>query len=236
MASTATSESLEQHQRSLDLLQLPMASERRGGIDWNTAATGMMLWNSARVQLACGTDVNPMTLRSQYIHGLTYLLRALPSDLSELELQEIYNVLPEHLRDDADGQIRRAYFSGSGSRTKPKNILSRSISFAMLQGAVFVSLVLPFFVTLLDRFFKYERQHQITERVLADSVQRVESLGERGLDLKDAVIRFGQGRFGGAVLRGGAWVAEGVLQGVSEGAGKSIVVVGQAMSASSPAS
>jgi hypothetical protein len=84
-------------------------------------------------------------------------------------------------------------------------------------------------MSLSDRFLQYEREHHVIQNLFASSGQAIESAGERGLDLKEALVRFGQGRVGAALFGGVTWVAEGVVQGISEGAGRSAVIVGSAI-------
>ena len=82
---------------------------------------------------------------------------------------------------------------------------------------------------LSDRFLQYEREHHVIQKLFASSGQAIESAGERGLDLKEVLVRFGLGRVGAALFSGVTWVAEGVVQGISEGAGRSAVIVGSAI-------
>jgi hypothetical protein len=82
---------------------------------------------------------------------------------------------------------------------------------------------------LSDRFLQHEREHHVIQKLLVNSGRTIESVGERGLDLKEAIVRFGQGRVGAAFFGGITWVAEGVVQGISEGAGRSVVIVGSAV-------
>jgi len=212
-----------------DLANLPLASERKGGVDWNTATTGIMLLIRARLQVAYDPAASPATLRSQHLHGLTYLLRALPNDMTRLEEEQLREALPLQFR-NLDGQDWDP--AKLSLDTVHPNILSRSISYAILQLAVLISVMVPILSALLSWSLQYERQHRVTEQVLSKSLQTMETLGERGLDLKDMMVRFGRGRVGSALLDGMAWVAESVVQGVTDGAGRSVLVVSQAVGTS----
>lgn len=201
------------------------------GIDWFTTETGLMLCGRAYTQASRNQEVvNPDALRDVYVDGLTYLLRALPSDLTPNQLARINTVLPDMLRSNTNGQ--RNGWAASNSR-RNANLLSRGITFVMVQTAIFLSLILPVLMGLLNYCLRYERQHRLVENAFQRSLQGVEALGGRGLDLKDNLLRFSEGRVGGAVFRGLTWVAEGIVQGVSEGAGKSVVVVGSAVASNS---
>ena len=196
-------------------------TEASSGIDWFMAETGLMLVNRAYSQaFRNGEMTNSSAVRSQHIHGLVYLLRALPDDLEPVEVRQLQNALPVELQAD---------WRSSSPRRGRGNVLSRSITFVMLQCAIFLSFLLPILMGLSDRFLKYEREHHVIQKLFASSGQAIESAGERGLDLKEALIRFGQGRVGAALLGGVTWIAEGVVQGISEGAGRSAVIVGSAI-------
>src|SRR5271155_2612253 len=63
-------------------------TEASSGIDWFTAETGLMLVNRAYSQASRnGGMTNSSAIRSQHIHGLVYLLRALPDDLEPVEVR-----------------------------------------------------------------------------------------------------------------------------------------------------
>jgi hypothetical protein len=195
--------------------------ETASGVDWFTAETGLMLVNRAYSQASrSGEIINASAVRSQHIHGLVYLLRALPYDLEPVEVRQLQNALPDELQAD---------WRSSSPQQARGNMLSRSITFVMLQCAVFLSFLLPILMGLSDRFLQHEREHHVIQKLLVNSGRTIESVGERGLDLKEAIVRFGQGRVGAAFFGGITWVAEGVVQGISEGAGRSVVIVGSAV-------
>ena len=195
--------------------------ERTSGVDWFTAETGLLLVNRAYAQASrSGEMTNASSIRSQHIHGLTYLLRALPNDLGSVEVQQLQNALPDELQADCRPL--------SPGRAKG-NLLSRGITFVMLQCAVFLSLLLPIFMGLSNRFLQYEREHHVVQNLFASTGQALESMGEQGLDLKDAIVRFSQRRVGSALSGGLTWIAEGLVQGISDGAGRSAVIVGSAV-------
>jgi hypothetical protein len=198
-----------------------IGTETASGVDWFTAETGLMLVNRAYSQASRnGEMINASAVRSQHIHGLVYLLRALPHDLNSVEVRQLQNALPDELQ--ADWRL-------PAPRQARGNALSRSITFVMLQCAIFLSFLLPILMRLSDRCLQYEREHHVIQKLLANSGQALESVGERGLDLKDTIMRFGHGRVGGALFGGVTWVAEGIVQGISEGAGRSAVIVGSAV-------
>jgi hypothetical protein len=201
--------------------RLLTGTETTSGIDWFTAETGLMLVNRAYSHASrSGEMADGPAIRSQHIHGLVYLLQALPHDLEPIEIRQLQNALPEELQID---------WQSFSPRRRKGNMLSRGITFVMLQCAVFLSFILPVLIGLSDRCLQYERENHVIQKLLANSGQALESVGEKGLDMKDAILRFGQGRVGAALFGGVTWVAEGIVQGITEGAGRSAVIVGSAV-------
>ena len=201
--------------------RLLTGTEATSGIDWFTAETGLILVNRAYAYASrSGEMTNGSAARSQHIHGLVYLLQALPHDLEPVEVRQLQNALPDELQMD---------WRSFPQRQRKGNMLSRGITFVMLQGAVFLSFILPGLIGLSDRCLQYERENHIIQKLLANSGQALEAAGEKGLDVKDAILRFGQGRVGAALFGGVTWVAEGIVQGITEGAGRSAVIVGSAV-------
>lgn len=200
-------------------------TETTSGIDWFTAETGLILVNRAYSQASRnGEMINASAIRAQHIHGLVYLLQAIPRDLEPVEVRQLQSAIPDELRMDP---------RHPSTRQSRGNMLSRGIAFVMLQCALFLSFLLPVVTGLSDPFLRYEREHQVVQKLLASSGQTLEFVGEKGLDMKDAIIRFGQGRVGTALWGGVTWVAEGIVQGITEGAGRSAVIVGSAIASRS---
>ena len=229
------SASEDRYHRPYDLAQLPSVTSRLGGIDWNTATTGVLLWIRARLQ-ARQSHANAAALRSQHIHSLTYMLRALPEDMTQVELDIIRDVLPPGVSGKTAGmQDRVPRYSNAcperSSASSGSNLLGRSIAFIIVQLALLFSFVLPLLTQFLSLCLRYERRHRLTERALIHGGKALEALGEKGLDLRDVFFRFSEGRVGEAVSKAGTWVANGVVHGVNDGAGKSLVVIVQSFTA-----
>lgn len=196
-------------------------TETTSGIDWFTVETGLILVNRAYSRASrSGEMTSGSAVRSQHIHGLVYLLQALPHDLEPVEVRQLQNALPDQLQMD---------WRSFPPRQRKGNMLSRGITFVMLQCAIFLSFILPLLMGLSDRCLQYEREHHVIQKLLTNSGQALETAGEKGLDVKDAILRFGQGRVGAALFGGVTWVAEGIVQGIAEGAGRSAVIVGSAI-------
>ncbi|OCT47038.1 hypothetical protein CLCR_02561 [Cladophialophora carrionii] len=182
--------------------------ETRSGVDWDVALTGVRLWASAKAQAEQGRD--SVALRSMHIDALRYMHMALPQDLTPLEVQSLRGSMAPQLIFQA---------AGPGELPVPRhpNILRQSIAQAVCWLIAGLLLVLPVIMTLLNRLLQFERQHQVTERVISNGVQVTSALGERGIELHQAIVRFKDGRVGGACFDLGSWFMEGIVGGVNDG-------------------
>ncbi|EXJ87739.1 hypothetical protein A1O1_04665 [Capronia coronata CBS 617.96] len=182
--------------------------ENASGIDWDVAATGVRLWITAKTQAEQGGD--PTALRSMHIDALRYMHMALPPDLSPLEAESLRASLsPQLIFQPAD--TRELH----GQRTP--NILRQVIAQAICWLFTSFLLILPVLMTLLNRMLQLERQHQVTERIITNGLDMTSVLGERGVELHRALIRFKDGRVGSVFFDAGSWILEGILGGVNDG-------------------
>jgi hypothetical protein len=126
---------------------------------------------------------NSSFARQLYIHSLSYLLRGLPTDLSPDEQLSIRSALPSTVV----SPITISQASSSTPETKlnitrsqPPSILHRTLASTILQLFILFQFLLPYLRVLLNRAYQYERQHRITEKVLASGVDVVDGMGRKG--------------------------------------------------------
>jgi len=190
--------------------RLPMLPQSgiRSDIDWDVAATGIRLWVTAKTQAEQGGD--PVALRNMHIDALRYMHMALPPNLTPLEIESLRASMspalifqPSDIR-DLQGQ-------------PPPSVLRQGVARAVCWLVASVLLVLPVIMACLGRILQFERQHQVTERVLTNGLDLTSSLGERGMELQKAFTRFKEGRLGGACAGAGSWFVEGIVGGVNDG-------------------
>ncbi|OQV07960.1 hypothetical protein CLAIMM_12312 [Cladophialophora immunda] len=193
--------------QDLALRMLPPL-ETRSGVDWDVALTGVRLWVNAKTQAEQGGD--PVALRSMHIDALRYMHMALPSDLTPLEIQSLRASMAPQLFSQAEN------FTEYRAQRQP-NILRQGVAHAVCWLVAGLLLILPIIMTLLNRLLQFERDHQVTERVLANGIDLTSALGERGVELHEAIVRFKDGRVGGACVDLGSWFVEGIVGGVNDG-------------------
>ena len=179
----------------------------RSGIDWEVAVTGVRLWVNAKAQVDQGRD--SFALRSMHIDALRYMHIALPTDLTPVEIQSLQASMSTQLNTQAVGALQNV--------PRQPNMLRHTVAQVMCWIITGLLVILPILMTLLNRLLQFERQHQLTERVIANSLVLTSTLGNRGAELHSALVRFKGGRTGGACAEVGMWLIEGLIGGVNDG-------------------
>jgi hypothetical protein len=191
----------------LSLAVLP-PQETRSGVDWDVAHCGVRLWVTAKSQAEQGGD--PMALRSMHIDAVRYMHMALPSDLTPLEIESLRASMSPQLFPGA-AQV------GPGCAHRQPNRLRQSVAQAVCWVVSGLLLLLPIFVALLQRMIQFERRHRVAERLVANGAQVTYALGDRGIELHQAIVRFRDGPLGGACVDSGLWFIEGFIGGFHDG-------------------
>jgi len=193
--------------QELSLGMLPQ-TETTTGVDWDVAATGVRLWVTAKTQAEQGGD--PSALRSMHIDALRYMHMALPQNLTPLELDSLRaSMAPQLIFPPADIQEMQG--------PRPPSILRQGVARAVCWLVAGILLILPLIMAMLNRVLQFERHHQVTEKVLTNGLDLTSALGERGLEVQKAFVRFKDGRLGSACLDAGSWFLEGIVGGINDG-------------------
>ncbi len=172
---------------------------------------------------------SPSFARQLYIHALTYLIRGLPADLTTEEGLSVRSGLPpgvvSPLRVEITGDERRLFNNSTpqGTKDTQPSLLHRTLATSIIQIFIFVQFLLPYIKVVLRGAYNYERTHRISEKVLASSLDTVDSLGRIGMRGGEALWGSGLTLAFGQVL---AWVVDGVSGGIQEGFGEGMARVG----------
>lgn len=202
------------HGQEVGLHMLPQL-ETRSGVDWDVAATGVRLWVNAKAQAEQGRD--SAALRSMHIDALRYMHMALPSDLTPVEIDSLRaSMSPQLIFSSTD--IKEFQFTQQQrQQQRQRNILRQGVAQFVCWLFAGILLILPIVMAFLNRLLQFEREHQVTERVMTNGLDFTSALGERGLELQKAFLRFKDGRVGGACVDAGSWFVEGIFGGVNDG-------------------
>jgi hypothetical protein len=175
------------------------------------------------------SDETSATLTRQlYIHGITYLLRGLPTKLTPEETLSIHAALPQDLVDMTSDTHAHALLpvtqrspSTQGGPQRDPTILHRLIATLVLQSFILIQFLLPYIKLFLSHTYRFERKHQITKRIVNTGVATVDDIGRKTLRLSQTVCQMNDGMVGQAINEMTIWwvrsVTGGVQQGLAEG-------------------
>jgi hypothetical protein len=169
---------------------------------------------------------NPSLARQLYIHSLTYLLRALPPDLTVEEVVSLQASLPPELipapKSAAETDQSRQY---SQSNHSP-SFLHKTLASTIIQLFILFQFVLPYLKYVLASAYQYERSHKLSEKFLTRSITTVDTVGKHSLALTAAVYGIGDGKVGQVLTDIATWVVEGITGGIHDGLGEGLAIVG----------
>ena len=156
---------------------------------------------------------NQLLSRQIYIDSMTYLLQGLPPDLSEQEIARLHSALPKPLQEPNQSE-----------RSLPEphipSVLHRSVSNIIIAFCLVIRLALPYIKYLLALAYRYERSHHVTENALSMSINTVDSLGRKSIDVTGAAMH------NELIMGAVAYCVEGVCGGLNEGLGEGMKAIG----------
>jgi len=185
-------------------------SETQSGVNWDIAATGVRLWITAKSQAEQTGDST--ALRSMHIDAMRYMHMALPQDLTYLEI--------ECLRASMSPALLQCTSQGQHQELPPQrspSFLRRGVAQMVCWVFAVFLFIMPLFMNLLNRVLQFERQHQMTEKILSGGFDLGACLGEPGSRLQRSFLRFKDSPLGESCVNAGVWVAEGLIGGVNDG-------------------
>jgi hypothetical protein len=149
----------------------------------------------------------------------------LPEDLSAEEKMGVRGALPPGIVESQ--HLNSVGHNGphSSSIDQP-SLLHRTLATTIIQLFILVQFILPYLKYWLKAAYQYDREHKISEKVLSQSIETVDSLGKTGLNLTGAIYGMGDGRVGQIITDTAAWLVEGVTGGIHEGVGEGMVIIG----------
>lgn len=186
-----------------------------------TKGTGISLLETALAEAELSEPRSQAFSRQLYIHALAYLLQALPSDLSNAEIVCIDNALPHGLQ-------RRTRVSPSSSRTyqQPPSLLHRFLAATIIQFFILGQLVLPYIRCFLHTAYRYERTHQISEKVVMTSVNTGERIAKLWWDILQGLSKIPDKKLVAMLASILLCWLQGISGGIHEGIGEGMSIIG----------
>ncbi|EPE30937.1 hypothetical protein GLAREA_03904 [Glarea lozoyensis ATCC 20868] len=212
--------------------------DSRTGIAWKFANQGLSLLGLA-VEECCtisrdGEFGNSDLARQLYMHALTYLLRALPSDLNEEERSSLRSSLPHRVVEPLEMNTSTHFTDRSQSNVNipsQPSFIHRTLASTIIQIFLFFQLILPYVKNFLQAAYRYDREHKVSEKVLTHSISTIDEFGKQTLAFTTAIYGIGDGKLGRIITETAVWVVEGITGGIHEGVGEGIAIVGARRSA-----
>jgi hypothetical protein len=106
------------------------------------------------------------------------------------------------------------------------SLLHRTLASSIVQLFILFQFILPYLKYLLSVAYQYDRTHRISEKVLSQSIETVDTIGKKGLSFTGAIYGLNDGKVGQAITEAAAWFVEGVTGGIHEGVGEGLAVMG----------
>jgi hypothetical protein len=156
------------------------------------------------------------------------MLRGLPLDLSADEKLGIWSSIPPDVQQVAPITNTAIIMPPSTSGIEPSaatgrnTMLQQAIASLIVQLFVITQFLLPYIKYCFAILYKYERQHRISERVIASGVQTCDSVMRTGLQVTDAICKMNEGKVGQALNAMTVWWVSGVTAGIHQGVGEGL--------------
>jgi hypothetical protein len=221
-------------------------SERRTGINWKYAKQGMpetlrthdatddpkgvslsMQAHSESHILARNYDETSASLTRQlYIHGLAYMLRGLPVDLTSEETVSLQAAIPEslvHIQDVPCTHTEATPTQKPNAQRFPyhASLLHRITAVLVFQAFVLIRFLVPYITVFVAHAYQFEKEHKVTQRLVNNGILTAEFLRCKTLHLSRTVCQLNDGKIGRALfdltLRCVEGLTGGLQQGIEEG-------------------
>lgn len=194
----------------------------QSGIGWKFASQGLSLLGIALDEssaLSQEPDTgNPAFARQLYLHAITYLLRALPSDLTTEEQLSVRSALPVGVIDPLRMETPQILYSrGRAESFDPPSLLHRALASTIVQLFIMFQFVLPYLKHLINAAYQYDRTYQISGKVFSQGIVTVSGLARAGAIVTGTVYGMNDGKMGQMMTETAAWVLESVTGGIHEG-------------------
>ncbi|KAG8669203.1 hypothetical protein FPOAC2_08522 [Fusarium poae] len=198
------------------------------GLHWKFARQGTNLINISVDGKAAVAEEDVAFERKAFVDGLTYLLKALPRDLDEGELKRIQSALPDNVKqqDLSLIQAERDPDRATNRTNQQRSIIHRGVQMTVVNLIFFFSFLMPYLLLLVRYAARVERKYKISETIIGHGVDLANSIGKQSASLTEAVGQMNDGKVAQALLEVFVWTVDGVTQGISDGLGEGLSIVG----------
>ncbi|KAI0100615.1 hypothetical protein GGR51DRAFT_563949 [Nemania sp. FL0031] len=208
-------------------VKMEVASQREeetqmdSAIRWRYAEQGMNIQRIAYLEK--GQD--PTFSRKSYIDGVTYLLMALPENLSDQETAAIREALPPPIADTGLSSTQNERMVGWKPPPESRTVLQRWVAGCVAILVVLAHLALSYATIVARVGAYYERKHNISQQIASKSFIFATAIGRHGVILSAKICAMKDGRVGKVVSSIASWTMESVSYGIQEGIGQGMMMV-----------
>lgn len=203
--------------------------ESRSGVNWRFADPGFSHLSLA-AQEAAALSPSSTFVRRQYIDGVACMLRGLPSDLTAEEELSIREALPPSITATTQSRnLEQALIRAGFGERRPgqvpmhqRSALHQCVALLTLYVFLAVAALLPYLQLFLRSAWRYDREHRISDRVLAKSMEVADVMGKKTLNLAQNFCALHDGKVGDVVKETGIYLVQGFSGGVYDGLGEAI--------------
>lgn len=178
-------------------------------------------------------ETSTILTRQLYIHGMTYLLRGLPAELTPEETLSLQAAIPQHILNLQNEPNAHALVQVQGPHTlrqadppQDTSILHRITAMVVFQTFMMIQFLLPYIKLFIGHAYRFEREHKITQRFVNKSITTVDELGRRSLQLSQTVCQMNDGKVGQAINDLTFWWVRGLTGGIQQGIADGVVMFG----------
>lgn len=170
--------------------------------------------------------------RRLYIDGISYILRGLPSDLSDEEILVLREATPStihpphpqtQLTHQSTTTTNQNQQPSQTHSSEPPTLLHRTTSVLTFYTLLLLTLALPYLQALLTTLHALDSRHKISTRLFAQTSLLLRLLAAQILALAALAWDANDGALRHACRDFGVWVLRDVCGGVDEGVGRAVV-------------
>ncbi|PTU22917.1 hypothetical protein P175DRAFT_0499468 [Aspergillus ochraceoroseus IBT 24754] len=198
--------------------------EMDSGLRWNRVTPALNLLRHAGYE-AQQPRCDARLVRVLYLNAVTYLLTALPEDLTSEEAATLRRSLPEKVK----ASLPVSSGSGVASPQSPRtpSYLHRLLASSIVCFCLLLQFLMPFVKMLLVHLYQYERSYRVTERVTAMALSVADHISKGSVTFGSTVVNMYDGQPGvAAAVSAASWWVEGIAGGIYEGVGEGMTILG----------
>lgn len=100
---------------------------------------------------------------------------------------------------------------------KDNSILRRLTATLVFHAFILGQFLLPYIKLFISQAYRWEREHRITKRVVNKSINTVDSLGRKGLEISKTMCQMNDGKVGQAINDMTLGLVQGIAGGIQQG-------------------